>query len=139
MEAVPALNEARPAKADLLPFEPGRSTWAGSNHAGMRPVPGFELGLGALMSTPRGVPEARPAPRGGMRRLGAARRLLMRFKSLMAADGQSVQLARMCGELHYAYERIASAHASANVDLRRLALELFQIYHGGAAVGPAAR
>jgi len=29
------------------------------------------------MTTPRGVPEARPTPRGGMRKLGAARRFLM--------------------------------------------------------------
>jgi len=54
---------------------------------------------------------------------------LLRFKSLMNAEGLSCQLARLCDDRHYAYERIAAAHATANEPLRRLALELFQIYH----------
>jgi hypothetical protein len=53
---------------------------------------------------------------------------LLRFKSMMAMDGQNVHVARMCYDRHYAYERIASAHASARDPLRRLALELFQAY-----------
>ena len=54
---------------------------------------------------------------------------LLRFKSLMNAEGLPCQLARLCDDRHYAYERIAAAHATANEPLRRLALELFQIYH----------
>jgi hypothetical protein len=54
---------------------------------------------------------------------------LLHFRSLMAGEGQSVQLARMCYDRLYAHERIAVAHASAHDPLRRLALELFQAYH----------
>lgn len=54
---------------------------------------------------------------------------LLRFKSLMAQERQPVQVARMCFDRDYAYERIATAHASAHDPLRRLALELFQTYH----------
>lgn len=54
---------------------------------------------------------------------------LLRFKQLMATDGWPVQLARMCYDRLYAYERIAQAHASAQDPLRRVALELFQAYH----------
>lgn len=65
---------------------------------------------------------------------------LLRFKSLMAQERQPVQVARMCFDRDYAYERIATAHASAHDPLRRLALELFQTYHvrdRAAAVGAA--
>jgi hypothetical protein len=58
---------------------------------------------------------------------------LLRFKSLMAAEGQHVHLARLCYDRLYAYERFAAAHASGSDDLRRLALELFQIHHRRAA------
>ena len=54
---------------------------------------------------------------------------LLRFKSMMALDGQTVQVARMCYDRDYAYERIACAHGSASDPLRRLALELFQTFH----------
>ena len=54
---------------------------------------------------------------------------LLRFKSMMGAEGQRVHLARMVYDRHYAYERIACAHASANDRLRRVALGLFQICH----------
>ena len=48
---------------------------------------------------------------------------------MMAAEGQTVHLARLCYDKLYAYERIAAAHACSDEGLRRLALELFQIYH----------
>ncbi len=67
---------------------------------------------------------ARPAPSPDID-MGA----LLRFKSLMALEHQPVQVARMCYDRRYAYERIATAHASARDPLRRLALELFQAYH----------
>ena len=54
---------------------------------------------------------------------------LQDFKALMMLDGWPVQLARMCYDRLYAYERIAQAHASANDELRRVALQLFQAYH----------
>lgn len=53
---------------------------------------------------------------------------LVQFKSLMAAEREPVQVARMCYDRHYAFERIASAHACASDPLRRLALSLFQAY-----------
>jgi len=54
---------------------------------------------------------------------------LLRFKSLMAIEGQTVHVARMCYDRQYAFERIANAHTSAFDPLRRVALELFQAYH----------
>jgi hypothetical protein len=54
---------------------------------------------------------------------------LLRFKSLMAMEGQTVHVARMCYDRQYAFERIANAHTSAFDPLRRVALELFQAYH----------
>jgi hypothetical protein len=54
---------------------------------------------------------------------------LLRFKSHMALQGQPVQVARMCFDRLYAYERIASAHATGADPLQRMALELFQAYH----------
>ena len=78
----------------------------------------------APMATETATAPVRPG-RGGSGDLGP----LLRFKSLMAADGQPVQLARMCYDRLYAYDRIACAHTSANDPLRRLALELFQTYH----------
>lgn len=54
---------------------------------------------------------------------------LLRFRSLMAGAGQPVQLDRLCRDRHYACERIAAAHAFGDEPLRRLALELFQIWH----------
>jgi hypothetical protein len=54
---------------------------------------------------------------------------LLEFKQLMAHEGWPLQLARMCYDRLYAYERIAQAHASAHDPLRRIALQLFQAYH----------
>ncbi|UUX95426.1 hypothetical protein [Aquabacterium sp. J223] len=55
--------------------------------------------------------------------------LLVTFKQQMEAEGWPVSLARMCYDRLYAYERIAQAHASAADDLRRSALQLFQLIH----------
>jgi hypothetical protein len=60
---------------------------------------------------------------------------LLRFKSMMALEGQTVHLARLCYDKLYAYERIAVAHACSDEGLRRLALELFQIYHRRESAG----
>jgi hypothetical protein len=60
---------------------------------------------------------------------------LLRFKSMMALDGETVQVARMCYDTDYAHERIAQAHASGRDPLQRLALELFQAYHRRSAFG----
>ncbi len=54
---------------------------------------------------------------------------LLQFKQLMAREGWLVHVARMCYDRLYAYERIAQAHASADGELRRAALALFQAYH----------
>lgn len=64
---------------------------------------------------------------------------LLRFKGMMALEGQAVHVARMCFDRLYAYDRIAQAHASASDPLRRLALELFQAYHRRDESGPARR
>jgi hypothetical protein len=55
--------------------------------------------------------------------------LLQEFKLLMGLEGWPVQIARMCYDRLYAYERIAQAHASANSALRQVALQLFHAYH----------
>lgn len=56
---------------------------------------------------------------------------LLRFQALMAGEGQMIQVARMCYDRPYAFDCIASAHASANDPLRRLALQLFKAYEQG--------
>lgn len=55
--------------------------------------------------------------------------MLQEFKLLMGLEGWPVQIARMCYDRLYAYERIAQAHASASEALRQVALLLFQAYH----------
>jgi hypothetical protein len=61
------------------------------------------------------------------------------FTSMVAVHAQAVHLARLCYDKLYAYERIAAAHASNDENLRRLALELFQIYHRRESAGKPAR
>ena len=79
------------------------------------------LAFAAAARTPRRA----PALPGDESAIGA----LLRFKSLMNAQGQPCHLARLCDDRLYAYERIAAAQATTNEGLRRLALELFQIFH----------
>jgi hypothetical protein len=93
----------------------------------------------AAMAAPSGTAAAPGLPGTGL-----AAGALLRFKSLMNAEGLACHLARLCADRLYAYERIAAAHATANEPLRRLALELFQIYHrcddeAPAASGPASQ
>ena len=109
MIPVPEVQALRHVPAEFLPLEPARQPRAASPLPGATAAQAEELGIGALL----------------------------RFKSLMAADGQHVHLARLCYDKLYAYERIAAAHASSSEDLRRLALELFQIYHRRSAGLPA--
>jgi hypothetical protein len=71
------------------------------------------------------MPRRAPALPGEEFGIGA----LLRFKSLMNAEGQPCHLARLCDDRLYAYERIAAAQATTNEGLRRMALELFQILH----------
>jgi hypothetical protein len=109
MIPVPEVQARLPNPAEFLPLEPPWRPRAAPASAGGGALAAEDPGSGALL----------------------------RFKSLMATDGQPVQLARLCHDTIYAYERIAAAHASGNEDLRRLALELFQIYHRRAAGLPA--
>ena len=53
---------------------------------------------------------------------------LLRFQGLMAGEGHTVQVGRMCYDRPYAFDCLALAHASACDPLRRLALGLFQSY-----------
>src|SRR5262249_49781570 len=99
----------RRVPVEFLPFEAAREPRAAGRASAGVVLPDGELGIGALL----------------------------RFKSLMAAEGLPVHLARMCYDRLYAYERIAAAHAGSREDLRRLALELFQIYHRRSAGLPA--
>ena len=107
MNPVPQVNELQQTPKDFLPFDAALA--ARPPRAARSSIAGFstthmqadELGVGALL----------------------------RFKSMMAVEGQTVHLARLCYDKLYAYERIAAAHASSDENLRRLALELFQIYH----------
>lgn len=53
---------------------------------------------------------------------------LGRFSRLMQREGWPVDMARMCLDRRYAFERLALAHASACEPLRRMALDLFSTY-----------
>jgi len=59
------------------------------------------------------------------------------FRRLMAREGHSVDLARMCVDRQYAFDCLACAHSSAEEGLRRAALALFATYDRNAAVGAA--
>jgi hypothetical protein len=61
---------------------------------------------------------------------------LLKFRTQMAQHGEPVQVARMCFDRRYAFERIAQAHACGSDRLRRLALELFQAYLRREELGP---
>ena len=113
MTRVPQINDLQQIPSDFLPFDVALA--ARAPRANRSSIAGFstthmsaeELGVGALL----------------------------RFKSMMALEGQTVHLARLCYDKLYAYERIAAAHTSGDENLRRLALELFQIYHRRATAG----
>jgi hypothetical protein len=117
MVPVPQVNELQQTPNDFLPFDSALA--ARPPRASRSMIAGFstthmeaeELGIGALL----------------------------RFKSMMALEGQAVHLARLCYDKLYAYERIAAAHASSDDGLRRLALELFQIYHRRTSAGRPAQ
>jgi hypothetical protein len=98
---VPEVDALRHPAAEFPPFQPAARPRAASALAGCPGAQAEELGIGALL----------------------------RFKSLMTAEGQHVHLARLCYDRLYAYERFAAAHAGGSDDLRRLSLELFQIHH----------
>ena len=59
----------------------------------------------------------------------AGMQTLQLFRELMASHGHVVQVARMCFDRLYAYERIALAHANGDAALRGLALQLFHACH----------
>ena len=113
MIPVPQINDLQQTPNDFLPFDAALA--ARQPRASRSTIAGFstthmqadELGVGALL----------------------------RFKSMMALEGQTVHLARLCYDKLYAYERIAVAHACSDEGLRRLALELFQIYHRRESAG----
>ena len=117
MTPVPQINDLQQTPNDFLPFDaalasrPARA--ARSSIAGFSTthMQADELGVGALL----------------------------RFKSMMALEGQTVHLARLCYDKLYAYERIAAAHTSGDENLRRLALELFQFYHRRESAGKPAQ
>jgi len=74
----------------------------------LRPQAAFDLGLTV-------VAPANPAD-------------LQRLQALMAAEGLSLQATRMMYDRLYACERLAQGHASANPQLRELAMQLFNSY-----------
>ena len=117
MIPVPQVDELQQTPNDFLPFDAALA--ARPPRAARSSIAGFstthmqaeELGVGALL----------------------------RFKSMMAVEGQTVHLAQLCYDKLYAYERIAAAHSSSDENLRRLALELFQIYHRRESAGKPAQ
>ena len=117
MIPVPQVNELQQTPKEFLPFDaalvarPPRATRSSIAGFSTTHMQAYELGVGALL----------------------------RFKSLMAQEGKTVHLARLCYDKLYAYERIAAAHTSGDENLRRLALELFQIYHRRASAGAASQ
>lgn len=96
-----------PSVATPAPAVPPLAALPGAEAAGLSPLP-----LGAAGS-------------------GAGMQVLQQFRELMAAQGHGVQVARMCFDRLYAYERIALAHAGSDPALRELALQLFQACHYG--------
>lgn len=60
--------------------------------------------------------------------------MLASFARLMTGEGWHVDLARMCLDRLYAYERIAQAHTSAQDKLRSVAVDMFAAYDRHAAV-----
>src|SRR5471032_2063825 len=117
MIPVPQVNSLEQTPSDFLPFDaalaahPPRATRSSIVGFSTTHMQAEELGVGALL----------------------------RFKSMMAVEGHTVHLARLCYDKLYAYERIAAAHTSGDEGLRRLALELFQIYHRRATAGMPAQ
>ena len=113
MTPVPQINDLQQTPKDFLPFDVALAERP--PRANRSTIAGFstthtqadELGVGALL----------------------------RFKSMMALEGHTVHLARLCYDKLYAYERIATAHSCSDEGLRRLALELFQIYHRRESAG----
>ena len=97
----------------------------------------------ALPRLPPGPRRPAPSPGGPLQTDGLQQACaldiemgaLLRFRSLMALDGETVQVARMCYDTDYAHDRIAQAHASGRDPLQRLALELFQAYHRRSELG----
>lgn len=53
---------------------------------------------------------------------------LLRFAALMAVEGLPTQAARMLYDRHYAFDRLAEAHACEGRTLRALAEDLFDRY-----------
>jgi len=58
---------------------------------------------------------------------------MARFRRLMHYEGWEVDLPRMCVDTAYAYQCMATAHASSDERLRRAALTLFDAYDRNAA------
>lgn len=72
-------------------------------------------------------PSNEPAPlRAAVADVPVAR--LTDFRDLMTMEGWAVDLARMCHDRIYAYERMAQAHTSASRRLRIAAVSLFADY-----------
>ena len=113
MIPVPQVNELQQTPKDFLPFDvalaarPPRATRSSIACFSTTHMQADELGVGALL----------------------------RFKSMMATEVHTVHLALLCYYKLYAYERIAVAHSCSDDNLRRLALELFQIYHRRESAG----
>ena len=97
MSPVPQINDLQQIPSDFLPFDAALA--ARAPRAPRSSIAGFstthmqaeELGVGALL----------------------------RFKSMMALEGQTVHLARLCYDKLYAYERIAAAHTPERVEAIR--------------------
>ena len=54
--------------------------------------------------------------------------VMARFRRLMNYEGWEVDLPRMCTDIPYAHECLATAHTSGDERLRRTALALFEAY-----------
>ena len=91
-------------------------SFASATDASGPALPGIDQG--ALINLPLGAA-------GG----DAGLKTLQQFRELMATQGHVVQVARMCFDRLYAYERIALAHAHGGEELRAMALQLFQACH----------
>jgi hypothetical protein len=108
LHLVPDLHQNAPIYFDLREVSPSYTVGGQAVDPALRPQAGFELGS----------PIAGPVDSAD----------LHRFQQLMAQEDIALQPTRMLYDRLYAFERLAQGHASANPDLRDLAMHLFNGY-----------
>lgn len=55
---------------------------------------------------------------------------MLRFRDLMSEHGHVISISRMRFDFVYAFQQLIAADASGHPELRRLSLDIFNLYHG---------